>query len=354
MGSLISYSGISTKVKAMERFRIRPEQFEAMADLGSVPEAVQFLRSNPSYEKAFSKASEDELHRGKIEQLLNLSKYHDFAKLYRFANVGQRRFLDLYFMHYEIDILKTCLRNAAGNRESAQDLSGFKEFFDKHSDMDLVQLSQCRSIEDVIRGLKEIIRMDQDEMREFLTELENGTGLCGKEIAYHGRFQVRDKAMLSLMLGTGIRVSECVGLDLEDIDLTKNAAHIQRKGGREATVYYNDEVKENLRVYLEERTGQQAASGHESALFLSREQRRISVRGVEYLVKKYASVVTPDKRITPHKLRSSYGTALYAKTNDIYLVGSVLGHKNINVTAKFYTDIEEKKKKSVKDLDLLN
>ena len=109
MGSLISYSGISTKVKAMERFRIRPEQFEAMADLGSVPEAVQFLRSNPSYEKAFSKASEDELHRGKIEQLLNLSKYHDFAKLYRFANVGQRRFLDLYFMHYEIDILKTCL-----------------------------------------------------------------------------------------------------------------------------------------------------------------------------------------------------------------------------------------------------
>ena len=58
MGSLISYSGISTKVKAMERFRIRPEQFEAMADLGSVPEAVQFLRSNPSYEKAFSKASE--------------------------------------------------------------------------------------------------------------------------------------------------------------------------------------------------------------------------------------------------------------------------------------------------------
>ena len=161
MGSLISYSGISTKVKAMERFRIRPEQFEAMADLGSVPEAVQFLRSNPSYEKAFSKASEDELHRGKIEQLLNLSKYHDFAKLYRFANVGQRRFLDLYFMHYEIDILKTCLRNAAGNRESAQDLSGFKEFFDKHSDMDLVQLVSFGCGVDAITT---------DETREILQE----------------------------------------------------------------------------------------------------------------------------------------------------------------------------------------
>ena len=66
MGSLISYSGISTKVKAMERFRIRAgEQFEAMADMGSVPEAVQFLRNNPSYEMAFFKASDNELHRGK-------------------------------------------------------------------------------------------------------------------------------------------------------------------------------------------------------------------------------------------------------------------------------------------------
>lgn len=154
MGSLISYSGISTKVRAMERWRIRPEQFEAMAALESVPEAVRFLRSIPPYEEIFSGVEDKELHRGRIEQLLNLAQYRDFARLYQFANIKQRRFLDLYFMHYEIGILKTCLRNGAGRREAAQDLSGFKEFFDRHSSLDLVQLWQCRSIDEVIAGIK--------------------------------------------------------------------------------------------------------------------------------------------------------------------------------------------------------
>ena len=154
MGSLIHYSGISTKIRAMERWRIKPEQFEQMAALESVPEAVRFLRSLPPYEKIFSGVEDKELHRGRIEQLLNLAQYEDFASLYQFANMKQRRFLDLYFMHYEIGIVKTCLRNGAGRREAAQDLSGFKEFFDRHSSVDLAQLSQCRSIDEVISGLK--------------------------------------------------------------------------------------------------------------------------------------------------------------------------------------------------------
>lgn len=201
---------------------------------------------------------------------------------------------------------------------------------------------------------KEIIRLNQDEMKAFLQELNDGAGLTGKEKAYHDRFKRRDIAMLSLMLGTGIRVSECVGLDIGDIDFKENGAHIKRKGGKEAVVYFSDSVAENLQTYLIERNETSAEPGHENALFLSRQRCRISVRGVEYLVKKYALAVTPNKRITPHKLRSSYGTALYAKTKDIYLVGKILGHKNINVTARYYTDIEEKQKQSVQNIDLLN
>lgn len=154
MGSLIQYSGISTKIRAMERWRIKPEQFEKMAALESVPEAVRFLRSLPPYDKIFSGVEDKELHRGRIEQLLNLAQYQDFASLYQFANMKQRRFLDLYFMHYEIGIVKTCLRNGAGHCEEAQELLGFKEFFDRHSSVDLERLSQCRSIDEVIAGLK--------------------------------------------------------------------------------------------------------------------------------------------------------------------------------------------------------
>lgn len=153
MGSLINYSGISTKVRAMERWKIRKEQFEQMAALETVPEAVRFLREFPPYREIFAGVEDTDLHRGKIEQLLNLAQYKDFARLYKFADVEQRNFLDLYFMHYEIGILKTCLRNVAGRQEMVQDLSDFKEFFEKHSCIDLIELSRCENIEQFIEGL---------------------------------------------------------------------------------------------------------------------------------------------------------------------------------------------------------
>lgn len=154
MGSLITYSGIATKVKAMERWRIKDEQFEEMASLESVPEAVEYLRRFLPYREIFQETEDGELHRGKIEQRLNLSQYNDFAKLYKFANIKQRRFLDMYFMHYEISIIKTCLRNAVGHREQRTDLSIFRDFFERHSSIDLIVLSQSGSMAEFVGNLK--------------------------------------------------------------------------------------------------------------------------------------------------------------------------------------------------------
>lgn len=155
MCSLITYSGIATKVKAMERWRIKEEQFAEMASLETVPEAVEYLRRFPPYEEIFNGVEDKELHRGNIERHLDLSQYRDFAKLYKFANLKQRRFLDLYFMHYEIGIVKTCLRNAAGHREQRQDLSIFHDFFEHHSSLDIEVLSQSRSMEEFIGNMKD-------------------------------------------------------------------------------------------------------------------------------------------------------------------------------------------------------
>ena len=154
MGSLIVYSGIAAKVKAMERWRIKEEQFQEMAALETVGEAVEYLRGFLPYKEIFGDMADEELHRGTIEQLLDLSQYRDFAKLYQFANMKQRHFLDLYFMHYEIGILKTCLRNAAGHREQRRDLSMFRDFFERHSDLDLMALSRSSSTEEFIGNLK--------------------------------------------------------------------------------------------------------------------------------------------------------------------------------------------------------
>ena len=154
MGSLITYSGIATKVKAMERWRIKDGQFEEMASLESVPEAVDYLRRFLPYREIFDELEEKDMHRASIEQRLNLSQYRDFAKLYKFANMNQRRFLDLYFMHYEISIIKTCLRNAVGHREQRQDLSMFRDFFERHSSIDLILLSQSGSMAQFVGNLK--------------------------------------------------------------------------------------------------------------------------------------------------------------------------------------------------------
>jgi len=191
--------------------------------------------------------------------------------------------------------------------------------------------------------------MEANEVAQFLDNVEFGTKLTDHQQSYHEKSKTRDLALLTLMLGTGIRVSECVGLDINDIDFDYDRIKIVRKGGYEAYVYFGSEAKEALLDYLEERKDIVTKDGHENALFLSNQRRRISVRSVENMVKKYARITTPLKKITPHKLRSTYGTSLYQQTSDIYLVADVLGHKDVNTTKKHYADIDEWQRMKAKD-----
>ena len=196
---------------------------------------------------------------------------------------------------------------------------------------------------------KEIIRLDIDEVAMLLDEVEQGESLTDRQKAYHDRTKVRDLALLTLLLGTGIRVSECVGLDIHDVDFKNGGIHIHRKGGKEVTVYFGAEVEDALNDYLAERQRIDPEPGSENALFLSMQRKRMNVRSVENLVKKYAKIVTPLKKITPHKLRSTYGTNLYRETGDIYLVADVLGHSDVNPTKKHYAALEDERRRSARN-----
>ena len=196
---------------------------------------------------------------------------------------------------------------------------------------------------------KEIIRLDIDEVAMLLDEVEQGESLTDRQKAYHDRTKVRDLALLTLLLGTGIRVSECVGLDIHDVDFKNGGIHIHRKGGKEVTVYLGAEVEDALNDYLAERQRIDPEPGSENALFLSMQRKRMNVRSVENLVKKYAKIVTPLKKITPHKLRSTYGTNLYRETGDIYLVADVLGHSDVNTTKKHYAALEDERRRSARN-----
>lgn len=191
-----------------------------------------------------------------------------------------------------------------------------------------------------------ITRLDVDEVANLLDEVESGEQLTERQQKYHEKTKIRDVAMLTLLLGTGIRVSECVGLDMEDVDFRNNGIKIHRKGGAEVVVYFGEEVRDALLAYVVERQKITAADGSTNALFLSMQNKRISVRAVENLVKKYSKLVTNLKHITPHKLRSTYGTSLYRETGDIYLVADVLGHKDVNTTRKHYAAIDDDRRRS--------
>lgn len=194
---------------------------------------------------------------------------------------------------------------------------------------------------------KAIIRLDVDEVAMLLDFVESaGDKLTGQALTYYQKTKDRDLAILTLLLGTGIRVSECVGLDLTDVDFKNNGIMVTRKGGNQMVVYFGDEVADALLNYIEgSRKAVTPLSGHENALFLSTQKRRMGVQAVENMVKKYARQVTPNKKITPHKLRSTYGTSLYKETGDIYLVADVLGHKDVNTTKKHYAAIDEDRRR---------
>ncbi|MCI9490695.1 MAG: tyrosine-type recombinase/integrase [Dorea sp.] len=194
---------------------------------------------------------------------------------------------------------------------------------------------------------KAIIRLDADEVAMLLDFVESaGDKLTGQALTYYKKTKERDLAIMTLLLGTGIRVSECVGLDLNDVDFKNNGITVTRKGGNQMVVYFGDEVADALLDYIEgSRKAITPLSGHENALFLSTQRRRMGVQAVENMVKKYARQVTPNKKITPHKLRSTYGTSLYKETGDIYLVADVLGHKDVNTTKKHYAAIDEDRRR---------
>lgn len=192
---------------------------------------------------------------------------------------------------------------------------------------------------------KPIVRLDQEEITNLLDYMEScGENLTSHQKSYYKKTILRDLAIITLLLGTGIRVSECVGLDISDIDFRNDGFHITRKGGDESIIYFGPEVEIALLNYLEEREQIEPHTGHDNALFLSMQKKRISVDAVENLVKKYTSQITA-KKITPHKLRSTYGTNLYQETNDIYLVADVLGHKDVNTTRKHYAAMQDSRRR---------
>ena len=233
-------------------------------------------------------------------------------------------------------------------RAKARKLSSVRAMFKHFFNRGLIAVDNSAKVATPKLHEKPIIRLEQSEVYSIISTAESGDGLSPHQRAYHEKNKVRDCAILMLFLGTGIRISELVGLNNTDINFENNSFIVTRKGGSRSILYFDGDVAAALLRYIEQKEEQQKVSREDAnALFLSNKNRRITVRAVENLVQKYAKIVSPLKKRSPHKLRSTYGTQLYRATGDIYIVADVLGHKDVNTTRKHYAAISDDTRRSV-------
>ncbi len=250
------------------------------------------------------------------------------------------------FLEYLSYYIKDGKEFTNDERGKARKLSTLKSFYKFYFNNELIKTNPAALVDMPKIHEEEIIRLDINEVVELLDLVENGEKLTEGEKRYYQKNSVRDFTILTVMLGTGIRVSECVGLNIKDLDLEENRFKVRRKGGNESIIYYGEEVAAALERYLIQREHEIPCEGSEDALFLSLQKKRMSVRAMENMVTKYTEKLNCLKRITPHKLRSTFGTNLYRETHDIYMVADFLGHRDVNTTRKHYASISDDKRRT--------
>ncbi|MBQ8429150.1 MAG: tyrosine-type recombinase/integrase [Clostridia bacterium] len=259
--------------------------------------------------------------------------------------------------HYDIELFLSYLSHyrfrdkflSCDERAKARKLSAVRAMFKYFFNKGLISVDNSAKVPTPKLHDKEIIRLNKNEVAQLINVAETGAGLTRHASGYHNKTKVRDTAILTLFLGTGIRISELVGLDNDSFDFKENSFVVTRKGGNRAILFFSDEVKFALQEYITEKNNDPKVPADEHAFFLSMQYKRINVRSVEILVKKYSKIISPLKKITPHKLRSTYGTRLYNETGDIYIVADVLGHRDINTTKKHYAAITLDNRKKAAD-----
>ena len=347
----------------------KPSTYHDQKDIQNILQLREVLKTLPRFAKSYFRAIEPT-----TSTRTRLSYAYDVRTFFRFLQESNPYFrkkdvqewtvdmLDLldatdieeyqeFLKVYDIDKKMTgATREVSqitnGERGLKRKMSALRSFYAYYYKRQMIQKNPSVLVDMPKLHEKAIVRLDEGETAALLDYIEHGGDkLSGQKKRYYEKTKLRDLAIVTLLLGTGIRVSELVGLDIQDVDFRNNGIKVIRKGGSEMIVYFGSEVEKALLNYLPERDAITPIPGNENALFYSTQRKRIGVQAVENMVKKYAREVTTTKKITPHKLRSTYGTALYRETGDIYLVADVLGHKDVNTTKKHYAAMDDERRR---------
>jgi site-specific recombinase XerD len=288
------------------------------------------------------------------EQSLRIRKFFNFlhekidgfkhakptAYSFRELNAVNKNHIELYIEY---------LHNDNSNNSICNHLSTLKTFFTYfHQSNEIAQNpfhGMCFQRRDT-NGIG-ITSLNPSEIKKLLTAVDSDYRRINKKRKINEAYLVRDKTVLIMFLLTGIRLSELVGLDFGDIDLDNASFKVRRKGGRYDICYMTDELIRQLKIYFQ----YFPKTSPQEPIFTNICKRRLKTRSIQLMVEKHCNAAGIKKKITPHKLRSTFGTNMYEKTRDIYIVADLLGHKDIRTTTKHYATIKEHiKREALKDL----
>ena len=274
---------------------------------------------------------------------LNGLKASDILDVLTFDDVQE--YLDTLNTHTIIDRFgneKEVISSPSSRARKISSLRSFYRFYFRTGEIknNLSDLMDLPKIPD-----KNIVTMDKDQVQRILAAVSDTSGMSDSEIIRHSKIIKRDFAILMLFFGTGIRVSELVGIDISDIDFYNASLLITRKGGDEDEVYFGSEVQQALEDYASSDRDVLLAGKDDPALFISMQHKRMTVRSVQLMIKGYAQKAGLNMKITPHALRRTFGTNLYEETSDIYLVADALHHSSVETTRKHYANMSKDHKR---------
>ena len=155
MGNVMAYSGITTKVRAMSAKLLAAEDYDTIAGLGTVTEAIEYLKDKTAYAPYVNRMDISLYHRGNVEKILYQSLFDDYSRLFRFAGMKQKTFLKLYWKRYEIDLINYCLRIVFNHYDKPFDLEYKKEFFDRYSQISIDRLITSKNIDELVDNLRD-------------------------------------------------------------------------------------------------------------------------------------------------------------------------------------------------------
>lgn len=248
-------------------------------------------------------------------------------------------FID-YCRRYVVDDGKTVTMYENGNKTLARKKSSISVLF-KQLYRDGIIDKNITDAFDPIRvpkpGEREIKALQDDEVMIMLDAVTTGTGLTEHEKKYWEKTKLRDKAILTIFVTYGLRLSELQQLNVSSFNFSRGEFKIYRKRGKESTMPVNRSIEMVVTDYIKNERSHitPATEGDEDALFLSMQGKRITERAIRELVKKYTSIAMGTSRsggYSPHKLRATAATSLIGRGNSIFDVQALLDHEQVTTT----------------------